>query len=252
MSVPQWMEIELTYPGTPIAKGQKGTMVQVVQEWLGLHSFGCGIDGDFGPATETQVNNFQTAAKLSSTGVVDQDTFDALVAPMMTALAGPALAAGATPNSAMVAVAQHHLASRPREMGGDNRGPWVRLYMQGNDGAQWAWCAGFACFIMDTAYKMCGATMPLKTNFGVDNLVSQSKKLNRFQSGKNPQLPPPGSLFFVRSKSDPNDWIHTGVVTQSDNNVVATIEGNTNGDGSANGYEVWARQRAYTQLDFFI
>jgi len=31
----------------------------------------------------------------------------------------------------MVAYAQQHLSTRPREVGGQNMGPWVRLYLVG-------------------------------------------------------------------------------------------------------------------------
>lgn len=252
MSIPSWMTSELTYPGQPIASGQSGKMVKVVQEWLNLHDYGCSIDSSFGPATESQVAAFQAASGLSTSGSVEEKTFNALIAPMMQALTAPSLPAGATPNSAIVTVAQHHLKVHPLEVGGDNRGPWVRLYMKGSDGVDWKWCAGFACFIMDTAYTLCNEKMPLTTSFSVDDLVRQSKELHRFQSGQTPAPPPPGSLFFIRSGSNPNDWVHTGIVTGADTSSVATIEGNTNDDGSANGNEVAKRQRAYGKIDFFV
>jgi hypothetical protein len=46
-------------------------------------------------------------------------------------------------------------------------------------------------------------------------------------------------------------WIHTGMVSVLHEETFDTIEGNTNDEGSANGYEVCARNRAFSsQIDF--
>ena len=40
-------------------KGMEGDKVKLIQEWLCLHGFYVSIDGDFGPATEQAVKDFQ-------------------------------------------------------------------------------------------------------------------------------------------------------------------------------------------------
>jgi len=35
----------------------------------------------------------------------------------------------------VVAYAEQYLEQHPREVGGQNKGPWVRLYMEGNEGS---------------------------------------------------------------------------------------------------------------------
>ena len=48
----------------------------------------------------------------------------------------------------MKTLAGQHLAQGPREVGGDNRGPWVRAYMGGQDGKWARWCAGFVSTLL--------------------------------------------------------------------------------------------------------
>ena len=47
----------------------------------------------------------------------------------------------------------------PREIGGQNMGPWVRLYMDGREGAEFPWCAGFVCFVLAQACEAMGRAM---------------------------------------------------------------------------------------------
>jgi hypothetical protein len=58
----------------------------------------------------------------------------------------------------------------------------------------------------------------------------------------------PGSFFLVRNA--PTDWTHTGIVVNASDETFKTIEGNTNDDGSREGYEVCARTRGYSNMDF--
>ena len=50
--------------------GSKGTLVKEIQSELGLKA-----DGEFGPATQKAVKDFQTKEKLKTTGVVDEETY---------------------------------------------------------------------------------------------------------------------------------------------------------------------------------
>ena len=45
---------------------------------------------------------------------------------------------------------------------------------------------------------------------------------------------------------------HTGIIASAGPDTLQTIEGNTNDDGSAEGYEVCARTRGYTNMDFIV
>jgi hypothetical protein len=228
-----------------------GRRARLVQEWLTLAGVGVVADGEFGPATAAAVRAFQRRAKLPSTGVVDEATFARLVAPMAAALAVPALAAGTGLGAAVVAVAKQHLAQRPREVGGQNRGPWVRLYMDGNEGPAWPWCAGFATFVLAQACAALGRPMPVGRTYSCDVLAERARGADRLV-GERPADPdraiPPGSLFLVRRS--PGDWEHVGIVAAARPDAFHTVEGNTNDAGEREGYEVCARVRGYERKEF--
>jgi len=59
-------------------RGSTGEDVGTLQLQLTSAGFRLAIDGDFGPATELAVMQFQTQQSLSPTGIVDEATWDAL------------------------------------------------------------------------------------------------------------------------------------------------------------------------------
>jgi hypothetical protein len=63
----------------------------------------------------------------------------------------------------------------------------------------------------------------------------------------------PGS-FFLRLATDgePFRYAHTGIVVDAAADTFKTIEGNTNDDGSHEGYEVCARVRGYAGIDVVV
>jgi hypothetical protein len=233
-------------------KGDKGEKVKLIQEWLCLHGFHVAIDNDFGPATERSVGEFQKKKGLKPDGVVGKGTFAKLIRPMTEALK-PVPADGKSLGIMAVTYAEQHLKQSPLEIGGQNRGPWVRLYMSGNEGPDWPWCAGFASFILRQAAETLEVPLPIKTSVSCDVLAEQAKQKKIFlPEAKAGNVKPvtPGSLFLVRRTT--NDWVHTGIVVKADKDVMLTIEGNTNDEGSREGYEVCRRTRGYAGKDFII
>lgn len=228
----------------PFQKGAKKGQVKLVQEWLSLHGEHVAIDGDFGLATESALQNFQSKSKLPSTGIVDESTFNALVLPMANALA-PILANGKSLGELVVAYAKQHLIQHPREIGGQNTGPWVRLYMNGNEGDEWPWCAGFACFCLKQACASIKQSLPIKSTLSCDSLAAFAKEKGLFVTSTQAG---PGSFFLAR-RTD-TDWTHTGIVMEINSEIMKTIEGNTNDEGSREGYEVCARTRGLNKMDF--
>jgi putative peptidoglycan binding protein len=232
--------------------GDRGPSVRRVQEWLSLNGLQVKVDGDFGPATQAAVREFESGHGLSSDGEVGAKLFELLTAPMRAALAR--IEPGGRPLGALtIAYAQQHLAQHPREIGGQNRGPWVRLYMSGHDGEEWAWCAGFACFCVRQACETLGVGMPIVASFSCDSLAASATERGRFL--REPDAAGragirPGHLFLNRRT--PSDWTHTGLVVAAGPDSFRTVEGNTNDDGSREGYEVCARMRGYTSMDFIV
>ena len=243
---------EITFPGNIAKAPGKSMKARRVQEWLCLHDRMVVVDGEFGGATEAAVRAFQRDNGLQETGLVDEATFKSLVAPMKRVLR-PQVDTSLSLGDAIVAVAGAHLKEHPLEVGSvANSGPWVRLYMDGNSGPDWLWCAGFVTFIMKQAAELTGRPAPVKGSFSCDLLATQAKEKGVFlkEGSATPGTIPPGSFFLVRRVS--NDWIHTGIVSKPEQTAFKTIEGNTNDGGSSNGIEACARTRGYEKKDFVV
>ena len=235
-----------------LKRGNTGKEVKRLQEWLCLHGCTTGIDGDFGPATEAALAAFRSKAKLPGGAVADAAVFEALLAPMTDAFTTPKPKAKL--GNTYVAVALQHLAVHPVEVGGDNRGPWVRAYCQGMDGPNFAWCAGFTCTLLAQACEAMKMPVPLVFTLWVPNLAVEAQQKKIFVSGRSAKAADrvtPGSLFFVPGPQA-GFWTHIGIVTEMNGDSFRTIEGNTNTTGSANGFEVCARFRATRTNDFAV
>jgi lysozyme family protein/peptidoglycan hydrolase-like protein with peptidoglycan-binding domain len=244
--------------GLPFEGGLKrnatGQRVRSVQGWLSLQRVQVAVDGEFGPATEQAVKTFQGRNGLPQTGVVDAATWAALTAPMASALG--ALSRPQALGPLVVAYARQHLRQHAREIGGPNCGPWVRLYTDGHEGANYPWCAGFATFCLQQACDTLGVPMPVSRTLGCDTMATSAgaRFLSGSAAGARARVRP-GSFFLaqaVGAERRKYKYRHTGIVVSTSADFMSTIEGNTNDDGSAEGYEVCARTRGYGGMDFIV
>lgn len=231
--------------------------VSKIQSWLNLYALqhpGAGtataVDGDFGPATEAAVINFQKANSLSPTGIVDNALFGLLCKSMSNAFNGTVTAADL--RERIVKLAHLHLKSQPYELiinKQANSGPWVRSYMDGNEGNDWLWCMGFVQTIVDQAASQQNKNFKtlMPHTYSCDVIAKTAKDKGLFIKGKdvrkNPALVKPGDIFLL-PRSD-YDWYHTGLIVSVGNGTFETIEGNTNNDGSSNGNGVYKRMRNF-------
>ncbi|MBL8605149.1 MAG: peptidoglycan-binding protein [Myxococcales bacterium] len=241
------LDAELLFPGA-LSRGAKDARgkksVKRVQEWLTHHNQAVSIDGEFGPATEAALRAFQARELLPATGTVDEATWAALVAPLRRATAPLALPPEATYGEVAAAYARQFVAEGPREIGGDNCGPWVRVTMLGNDGSIWQWCAGTAAFFLALATRHTGKPIPFRMSFGVPDLVRYAKPLGRFYEKGPAQV---GDLFVVPKG---NSFSHVGIVLAWNGETITTAEGNTNGAGSANGNVARTATRASAKMRY--
>lgn len=253
-NLPSHIVQEISF-SSEVKRNQTGNKVKQVQEWLEFHHFATAIDSDFGPATERCVKNFQEQKELPITGVVDQATYIRLVEPLTKALKPIQPSPNETLGDLVLKYAKQHLSQHPIELGGQNRGPWVRVYMDGKEGVDWPWCAGFVTFILKQACAALDCSMPISGSFGCDELAHQAHHKGRFVSGSSIEnhtaswnTLKPCCIFLVRRSS--GDWTHTGFAFNKDNDTFSTIEGNTNDTGSPEGYEVCQRTRSLSSKDF--
>jgi putative peptidoglycan binding protein len=251
---PAYVMKELAFDAV-IQKDNTGMKVRRVQEWLSIHGCPTVVDGDFGSATEKCTKDFQQMKDMPPTGRVDKETWNALIAPLIAALNPIQFSAETSIANAMLQVAQQHLAQHPIEVGGENRGPWVRVYMGGNHGDEWRWCAGFVTFIMKQACMLLNQSMPIPGSYSCDSLAYQAKEAGLFVKGGElesggvswPQL---GTAHLFLKRKTSTDWTHAGLSFAGSGSIFSTIEGNTNDDGSSDGYEVCARTRSVQKKDF--
>lgn len=230
-----------------LTRGSKGHKVKLVQEWLCFHGHPVRISGHFRRSTEAAVREFQQSRGLNAVGEVDEATFQALVEPMRNALQPipPTASLGAT----VVAYARQHYQAGAREIGGENRGPWVRLYMGGRDGRSRRWCAGFVSFILAAAARTHGCDMPITPSISCDELAESAKDKRRFcdQADIAASDLSPGFLFLKRSSA--GDWYHVGIVEVAGPEFFISIEGNAP-DGKDDA--VTSKKRRYSDTDFIF
>ena len=238
-----------------LKKGDFGYGPERVQEWINLWRRNdptwferIGIDEDYGKLTTGVVADFQKHFCLPVTGEVDAQTWAKLSEPLSKAFA-PIKLTTFNPRNYITAYAEQHLANNPAELNSKNEGPWVRSYMGGHDGSPWAWCAGFVQTILDLAYSACDKDifdeMPLTYSCDIiGNHGLKTKQLLRNKDfRKNPSVVKPGDVFLNVKTS--RDWVHTGIIYKVEGDFIFTFEGNTNDEGSREGYEVCKRRRNF-------
>jgi len=206
-----------------------------MQEWICLAGVAIDIDGMLGPQTSKALH------KLDYVYPPRRALWRRLTLPMRLVLHvdGLSVADWTGVRNPVVTVAGQHLASSPRELGRQNLGPWVRLYTGGHEGPEYPWCAAFATYVVHQAAFLTGRAALVPRTLSCD-VIASSAALSA--------TPKVGGIFLRRRAA--GDWDHCGLVTRVDGGSVATIEGNTNDEGSRDGYEVCRRMRPIVGLDF--
>lgn len=235
---------ELAYPGA-IGTGTRGMAARRLQEWLTFHKFATPIDGIAGPATIAQLNAYQASVGEPQKPTLTNSVWGSLVAP----LAGVLTPVDPGPHPSVSALtlryAQQHLAAAPIELGGENRGPWVRAYMDGNDGSEYPWCAGFVTFVLAQSCAQLDVAMPVPRTYSCDTLGISARHQGRLVTSGRVDWNGLGACQIFLVQIGPNDWSHTGFSYEgAADQTFSTIEGNSNDNGSQEGYEVVKRKRS--------
>lgn len=129
---------------------------------------------------------------------------------------------------------------RVREVGGNNRGPWIgRMLAKTGLSQGYAWCAAFVGYCCWLAEFDAG---PKSGRAAVRNWAKWAKTDNRL--GFKPER---GDLMYWLNK---NQTGHIGFVVDVEGEWVTTIEGNTNGQGSREGDGVYRQKRKISDVRF--
>lgn len=147
-------------------------------------------------------------------------------------------------NSLEVAFSQVGVTEEPK---GSNGGPQVTQYLKSVGlNAGFPWCMAFVYWCVNKA----AADMLIK-----NPLVKTGGVLRQWEEVKLRKIPnrskaiKPGDIFILRFAHGTG---HTGFVEKIENGIVYTVEGNTNDDGSREGYEVAKRKRTLSSIFGFI
>jgi hypothetical protein len=126
---------------------------------------------------------------------------------------------------------------------GSNKGVHVEKYLKSVGlGGGYSWCMAFAYWNVQQASTKLGIKNPLFKTAGVIAQWNNSPQLHSLK-------PEAGYLFIL---DEGKGLGHTGLVEYVVGNTIHTIEGNTNDDGSREGYEVCRRIRKIASCKGFL
>lgn len=233
---------ELAYPGL-LKRGMKGAAVRHLQEWACLsYSTKIVVDGVYGAATES----------LLSATEVFEDRWRFLTSALRVVLLPPSpLPQQLTFPTLLEQCAWTHRGMHPMEVGGQNRGPWVRLYMDGKEGRDWPWCAGFVSFLLRQTAFFLGIDTPVGVSYSSSILAADARKKGRLVSFE--EVPEDATTVFL-VRGGKTGYRHTGIAIAPDHaqGTFRTVEGNSNLAGSSEGKEVCSLVRAAQGKDFIV
>lgn len=138
-----------------------------------------------------------------------------------------------------------------------NRGPRVDQYQvrtglglkAGEDG--FAWCACFLYWCFDEAAKKLGRGNPVIKTAGCQDHWNRSRQAGIAQitgarATSNPELVKPGMIFIMAFGGGAG---HTGLVESVQGGFITTIEGNSNNQGSRDGFGVFRLTRKINSIN---
>ena len=217
-----------------LAIGARGDAVRRLQRLLVAKGYPVAVDGTFGPLTLRGVRAFQSqnldprGHPLVIDGQVGPLTWWSLTHPkpaieVPTPDGLPRMPAGGSrAGRAALTAALGELDQKAGEVGGDNRGPWVRKYLNGLAAEGSSWCAAFVSW----CYQSAPGGIPFTYTVGARKLLSEFKQLGWADLPGSGYVPEPGDVI-VWWRVSLEGWMgHAGMVYQVKDGVLYTIEGN--------------------------
>ncbi len=160
--------------------------------------------------------------------------------PKASANGQPSIAA----RSLEIAITQLGVCEKPK---GSNGGPEVSQYLRAVGlGAGFAWCMAFVYWCVAKAAQEAEIKNPLLKTAGV---MMQWNGTSLRKLPKTSSAVKPGDIFIMNFGHGTG---HTGFVKEVKKGTIITVEGNTNDDGSREGYEVAERERPISSFLGFI
>jgi len=139
------------------------------------------------------------------------------------------------------------------EKGSSNSGPEVDKYLKSVGlTAGFPWCMAFVYWCYNQASIESGVANFLIRTAGVLHQWNEQQPVRKIVLDKvlkDPAIIKPGAVFIMDHGKGNG---HTGLVEKIHGSSIDTIEGNTNDEGSREGYEVCRRTRRLTAIKGFI
>jgi hypothetical protein len=227
-------------PFAALQKGDSGPNVRELQRLLVDSGYVVDIDGDFGAETARGVKAFQTqhldqhGQPLVVDGNVGPLTWWALTharpdlppanLPVDFRVMPSRTAGGSSRGRAALAAAIAELGANACEIGGNNRGPWVRKYLNGEAAEGSSWCAGFVSWCYANSQPPLPA--PFVYSVGARDLLAQGKAKGWAKEPGSEYEPLPGDLV-IWWRVTLSGWRgHAGMAYETRDGMLYTIEGN--------------------------
>ncbi|MFY0602740.1 MAG: M15 family metallopeptidase [Flavobacteriaceae bacterium] len=244
-------------------KGDKGEEVLKIKEWLMLWQlnenyvdFMLDLNTDFDTNTETLVKEVQSFMNLTPTGIVDTETWSSLVSPLKKAFTTDPKHYK-TLGERMKYFATKHLQYRSAELKEDNIGPWIRSYMDGEEGGWAYWCQALACTVLDQTFSSIGERFDLyyANTWTCETMREHARNRNLLVTKQElldrEYVPKIGDIVLYIEGPDKKAH-HTEIVYEildSTKGEMLTIGGNTNFSGSRNGVGTFLVDRNFLTED---
>ena len=143
-----------------------------------------------------------------------------------------------------IALTKNGVCENPK---GSNAGAEVEMFLKSVGlGKGYAWCMAFVYWCVQNACKDLNVQNPLIKTAGV---LRQWDETTCRKQPKTSRAVKAGDIFIMEFSKGAG---HTGFVEKVAGSLIYTIEGNTNDDGSREGYEVARRQRPISSFKGFI
>ena len=223
-----------------LRKGDSGSDVRLLQQLLARRGYAVDASGSFDTRTWQALRAFQSqnldqhGQPLVVDGAAGPLTWWSLRNPKPFLRPPSAVdytqmpaRGGSRRGRAALAVAIAELRANAREIGGDNRGPFVRKYLapagldEGNP-----WCASFVSWCFLQASGGVAAAMPFDYAPGARNLLAEFKAQGWASAPASGEAPQPGDIV-VWWRVSLAGWLgHVGLVHSVQDGMLYTIEGN--------------------------
>jgi len=226
---------------TFLKKGSTGPAVKELQNILRELDYNIPVTGIFDNDTYKAVRNFQGShldkenTPLSVDGEVGDLTWWSLQHPRSVVVTGvidykvmPDISLGGSAiGRSALQFAINELIAGAGEVGGNNKGPWVKKYLQPGGGKEGdSWCAAFISWCFLQAAGGDKNAMPFKYTLGARNVFNQFKQKGWTFDGNSDKQLQPGDIVSWWRVSMPSGLGHIAIVHHFEDGFVYTIEGN--------------------------